>query len=316
MLEFLFVERKMLDMEMIDLVQEYRNKLEQNPHDISCLLFALQIPSVCSRIDFPQTPENTGRCEDGKLYRPNGNPWDANMYKAWLRRHHSHFENIYNSSMTIDAFCENLYNLRNQVTHEGVLMSDKNKFYFIESDNAMSIRDIVFIPIKRLCKDMFDAAHNMLINRHDFVSITLFDDMLISSDIFNQISIDISKIYRPFWDNRPKDDNMLTVIYNHIIFDKPHIKDEIDGFFSKNPDDVFEIWDFGYKYGYIIGTQEKFIVRKFDKSKSIICRDLNTDTDVLCLTKQQYERMLQVVSELKDYSKQHPFDITKYIKGN
>lgn len=40
-----------------------------------------------------------------------------------------------------------------------------------------------------------------------------------------------------------------------------------------------------------------------------------TDTDVLCLTKQQYERMLQVVGEFDAYSKQYLFDITKYIKS-
>ncbi len=81
-------------MEMLDLIQVYRNKLQTNPHDTSCLLFALQIPSVCSRIDFPQTPENTGECKDGKFYRANGKIWDANMYKAWLRKHYSHFVNI------------------------------------------------------------------------------------------------------------------------------------------------------------------------------------------------------------------------------
>lgn len=301
-------------MEMLDLVQEYCNKLQTNPHDISCLLFALQIPSVCSRIDFPQTPENTGKCEDGKFYRPNGKTWDANMYKAWLRKHHSHFVDIYSSAMTIDAFCDNLYELRNQVTHEGILMSDKNKFYFVESDSAMSIGEIIFLPIKRLCEDMFDAVHQMLFNRHEFINITLFDDMLISSDIFNCISDDVSKTYHSFWDNRPEDDNMLNIIYNHIIFDKPFMKDSIDDFFTETPDAVFEIWDFGYKFGYITDMEERFIHKEYDESKSSICRNLKVDTDVLRLNKQQYERMLIVAMELADFSNNHPFDITKYIK--
>lgn len=301
-------------MKMLDLVQEYRNKLQANPHDVSCLLFALQIPSVCSRIDFPQTPENTGKCEDGKLYRPNGKTWDANMYKAWLKKHHSHFVDIYSMAMTIDVFCDNLYELRNQVTHEGILMSDKNKFYFVESDSAMSIGEIIFLPIKRLCEDMFDAAHQMLFNQHEFINITLFDDMLISSDIFNLISDDVSKTYHSFWDNRPEDDNMLNIIYDHIIFNRPFMKDSIDEFFTENPDAVFEIWDFGYKYGHIMDMGERFIHKDYDESKSSICRDLKLDTDVLRLNKQQYERMLMVAMELADFSNNHPFDITKYIK--
>lgn len=52
-------------MDMMKLVQEYSDKLKNNPNDISCLLFALQIPSICSRIEFPKTDENTGRAEEG-----------------------------------------------------------------------------------------------------------------------------------------------------------------------------------------------------------------------------------------------------------
>lgn len=69
-------------MDMMKLVQEYSDKLKNNPNDISCLLFALQIPSICSRIEFPKTDENTGRAEEGKLYRSDRRPYDANMYKA------------------------------------------------------------------------------------------------------------------------------------------------------------------------------------------------------------------------------------------
>lgn len=44
---------------LIELIKEYRKKLNQNPNDFSCLLFALQIPSICSRIEIPKTVENT-----------------------------------------------------------------------------------------------------------------------------------------------------------------------------------------------------------------------------------------------------------------
>lgn len=300
-------------MEMLDLIQKYRYKLKINPHDVSCLLFALQIPSICSRIDFPKTDENTGKCEYGKFYRKNGKVWDANIYKAWLRKHSSHFVDIYSDSMTIEAFCNSIYELRNQVTHEGVLMSDKNKFYFIESDNAMIIGNIiVFIPIKRLCKDMLDAAYDMLIEHHMSINITLFNDMLVPSEIYNQISNDVSEMYRSFWGDYTEYDQTLYRIYKSIIFNDPNMCACIDKFFADNHDAIFEIWDFGDKYG-LIDMDEHFVREDYNESKSSICRDSKTNTDVLRLTKQQYERMLQVVSELEDYSKQYPFDITKYI---
>lgn len=46
-------------MYLMDLIKSYREKLIDNPNDYSCLLFALQIPSICSRIEIPKTQENT-----------------------------------------------------------------------------------------------------------------------------------------------------------------------------------------------------------------------------------------------------------------
>lgn len=300
-------------MELIGLVQEYQNKLESNSDDSSILLFALQIPSILSRIEFPQTPENTGNCREGKLYRSNGKAWDANMYKAWLRKHYDAFEDIYYGAMTLNSFCDNLYALRNQVTHEGVLMTRKNKFYFTERNNAMCVGEFVFIPMKRLCEDMFRAAYYMLLNRHEHINITLFRDVVIPSEIYRKISSDVTSLYDSFWDNCSEEDNDLLVIYEHIILDNQNMKDDIDKFFSEKPDAVFEIWDFGIKFGYILGA-EKFIHQEYDEQKSPICLDLKRPTDVLRLNKEQYEQMLQVAKELEDFSNAHPFDITKYVK--
>ena len=94
-------------MKLSDSIKEYRERLKINPNDTSCLLFALQIPSICSRIEFPQTAENTGT-----LYRANGTAMDKNMYKRWLQKHRSDFVDIYSQSMLFDDFCENLYALR------------------------------------------------------------------------------------------------------------------------------------------------------------------------------------------------------------
>lgn len=115
--------------------------------------------------------------------------WDANIYKAWIRNHNKDFVDVYGMSMTIDSFCDN--------------------------------------------------------------------------------------------------------IYDHIIFDRPDMKNKIDEFFKNHPDDIFEIWDFGYKYGYIIDMDRQFIHQDYDESKSMIFRGLKRETDVLRLTKEQYERMLR-----------------------
>lgn len=300
-------------MGMIDLIEQYKKQLEYNSNDYTCLLFALQIPSICSRIEFPQTPENTGK-EDGKLYRSNGNPRDANMYKAWLTKHNDSFADIYQSSMELNVFCKVVYDLRCQVTHEGVLMTNESYFYFTNSDNAMCIGDIVFLPMKRLCEDMFEAATAVLSIKHKKFNITPFKDVFLPNDTYSKIRNDAEKTYKSFWDNYSEDDNMLNCIYNHIIFDQPDMK--IDEFFKNQPSGTFEIWDFGSKFGYIIDMKQRFIKQKYNESKSTLSKNFKKDSDVLCLSKTEYERMLQVHKELDDFSKKNPFDITQYLEKN
>lgn len=300
-------------MKILDLIEQYKKRLEDNSNDYTCLLFALQIPSICSRIEFPQTPENTGS-EDGKLYKSNGNPWDANMYKTWLMKHNDSFVNIYNSSMELNEFCKAVYNLRCQVTHEGVLMTNESHFYFTNSDNAMCLGDVVFLPMRRLCEDMFDAATIELYNKGEKLNITPFKDMFLPDDTYFKIRNDTEKIYKLFWDDYSEDDNMLNCIYNHIIFDRPNMKLKIDEFFKNQPNDTFEIWDFGLKFGYIIDIKQRFIKQRYDENKSTLSRNLKTKSDVLCLSKFEYERMLQVHKELEEFSKSNPFDITQYTE--
>lgn len=303
-------------MEILDLIEQYKKRLENNQNDYTCLLFALQIPSICSRIEFPQTPENTGRCEDGKLYKSNGNPWDANMYKTWLIEHNVSFVDIYTSSMGLNVFCKAVYDLRCQVTHEGVLMTNESHFYFTNSDNAMCYGTIVFLPMKRLCEDMFDAAMIVLFDKHEKLNITPFKDMFLPDDTYSKIRNDTEKTYKSFWNDYSEDDNMLNCIYDHIIFDKPDMKLKIDEFFKNQSSGTFEIWDFGLKFGYIMDIKQRFIKRRYNESKSTLSRNLKTESDVLCLSKTEYERMMQVHKELEEFSKSNPFDITKYSERN
>lgn len=303
-------------MEMLDLIEQYKKRLENNSNDFDCLLFALQIPSICSRIEFPQTSENTGRCEDGKLYKPNGNPWDANIYKTWLMKHNNSFFDIYKSSIGLNVFCKVVYDLRCQVTHEGILMTNESHFYFTNSDNAMCLGDVVFLPMKHLCEDMFDAATIVLFNKHEKLNITPFKDMFLPDDTYSKIRNDTGKTYKSFWNNYSEDDNMLNCIYDHVIFDRPDIKSKIDEFFKNQPSEIFEIWDFGLKFGHIMDMKQRFIKQRYDESKSTLSRNLKTNSDVLCLSKTEYERMLQVHKELEEFSESNPFDITQYSERN
>ena len=78
------------------LIMDMREKANsQNPENqFAALLFALQIPSICSRIEIPKTDKNTGTNQNDPqvLYKEKtGRPFDKNLYHEWLRLHHSSF---------------------------------------------------------------------------------------------------------------------------------------------------------------------------------------------------------------------------------
>lgn len=306
-------------MKILDLIERYEKQLENNPNDFNCLLFALQIPSICSRIEFPKTLENTEKCEDEKLYNSNGKPCDANLYKKWIKEHRIYFSDIYDSSMELNVFCKVVYDLRCQVTHEGVLTTNESHFYFINDKadkTTMCFGNTVFIPIKRLCKDMFNAAKSVLPNNCGKNDITPFEDVYLPDDVYSKICNDIQKTRESFWENYSEDDNLLNCIYNNIIFDNHKMKSEIDEFFKKQPNDIFEIWDFGLNFGGVTDMKQRFVKQKYDENKSKISLLLKKETDVLCLSKTDYERMLQVHKELEAFLKLHSFDIKNIVKGS
>lgn len=288
-------------MNIIELISQYRNKLKDNSNDYSCLLFALQLPSICSRIEFKQNDENTGNSGDGKFYKPNGRVFDANIYTAWIKAHKMYFQDIYKGTMSIEIFCKNIYNLRCQVTHEGILMSDKNKFYFIHNDCAMCVGDTVFLPVKQLCEDMFNAAIDVLSKYGGNVNISLFEDILIPDDIYKDIRNDVQKTYGLFWNNRSEADQILYGIYINCFFDNPCLQDKIEKFFNNTPDKIFEICDSSSNFGCIYDVKEMFIHKDYDEY-------------VLRLSKAEYEKMLQISQELEDFYSNHQIDILKRCK--
>ena len=216
--------------------------------------------------------------------------------------------------MGIEEFCKKLYDLRCQMTHEGVVMTETNHFFFTEGNRAMCVNDIVFLPVKRLCDDMFEAAENTLFNSHKDINITQFKDMFLPPEIYNSIMNDVETTYNTFWKNYSDSDNMLNCIYDHIIVNREDIKEKMNKFFREKPDDIFEIWDFSLNFGGIVDDKETFIHKEFDKSKSKVCFITNKPTDVLRLSKTEYERMLQVKQELSKYSEENKFDIKRYIR--
>lgn len=304
-------------MTLHELLIKYKENLKtcERRELYSILLFSLQLPSICSRIEFPKTTNNTGKKEDGNFYRNNGKVWDSNIYKAWLKTYIDCFKDIFSTGMTENTFCESIYNLRNQLTHEGIVISSENSYYFTETDqNAMILGNIVFLPIQQLCEDMFDAAEQTIAKRGD-INVSLFDDLLISNETYEKIRKDVKDLYRSFWNDYTEEDRLLVLIYDWVFLDNEEKEKEIKTFFLNNPTCVYEIWDFGLDYC-STPPDEKIICEEYNEEKSELSKELHEKTLVCKLTKLQYERMKKIVKELDNFSKQHKFDIEKYTKGD
>lgn len=289
---------------MIDLIAEYMNKLEQNIDKFECLEFALKLPSICSRIEFKKTPENTGK-ETSSLYKPNGKPNDKNLYIKWIKRHINEFTSIFcTGQITPEVFCDKIYELRCNLVHTGVIMKENSYFYFIEDTDElpMIIYNKAFISISWLCRHMYKAAEDSIHNNKDKYNISVFKDITISNDVYKDICKDVELEFRKFWDNYSDTDSELNSIYDAVIFNNTAQKNKMDSFFKKYPDNNFEIWDFMIKYKVFLGT-EHFIKYKYDESKSLMSKRWHKDSDVLTLSKDSYERMLQVHEEVEKENK-------------
>lgn len=252
-------------MKLQELIQTYKDKSKSEDinDQYSSLLFALQLPSICSRLEFPKTEENTK-----KLYKNNGTPLDGKLYRYWIESHAVSFEDILMDNLPLDKFCNAVYSLRCQLMHQGIVTSTKSKFYFVHNGKcSMFIDGITFLPIEQFCDDIFSAANeseNILC-----MEITLSKDMMIPNDVYEKILQSVHGIYESFWKTRDNDDNILYLIYEAIINERPYNKKKIDDFFLNNPDKLYEIWDFGYKYR-IVQPDNKYFFEDYDQKNLFI----------------------------------------------
>lgn len=197
-------------MKYVDLLELFREKLKSKCADdhYAALLFALQLPSICGRMEFPKTEKNTGN--NGKnsdiLYRKNGNPWDKNLYFAWLKNHKNWFIPWSYSSMPFDVLCENIYKFRNQVTHEGSVLDVNTKIILVDTmnnygiDTALQSGDVIYLSLQQFCEKMYSAAEFTLTCTSKNVSQYPF--VCVPQEAYKEIRGIIESEFQDYWDKR------------------------------------------------------------------------------------------------------------------
>lgn len=309
-------------MNMIDLINDHRNRLDENPYD--CLLFALQLPSVCSRIEYPSDSFSD---DERKEYYNNGRPLDGKLYKKWIEDHYSYFDKITRFlNIGYDQFGGALYDLRCDVAHEGVIISiDKlfnttSNIYFCFIDdyelNEMTYYGggVRFLPIRKFCDCMFNAACMT-----DVHIISPFSTIYASYSDYNKLITKYMKMRYDFLKDYSDDDVLLIDIYDLIESRKPKLLSDINRFFKQNPNGVYN-YRFNYKYksdfgkGHILDfgcdvarlipyspTNILVFEKAYDVPYFEGAINMNPTVTNLILTRVQYDRMKRIHSEYLEF---------------
>lgn len=203
-------------MDLFNLIEKYIEDISQtktlNDDEVySKLLFALQLPSICGRIDYKKEDNIT-------LYANDGKPKDKAIFIKWITEHCKTFSRYVDSKD--NCFIANsLYDLRCKLTHEGIIISSKNedfKIYFIKEDVIPIIANgYMFISPIVICEIIFDAALKTLVNEK--YKICEFKNICIDKNLYNEIFETLSKRWRDYWDAQPE---------NKKIYDKYGKQDE------------------------------------------------------------------------------------------
>lgn len=315
-------------MDLIESINKYRCDLEKNPY--SCLFFALQLPNICSRIEY--SPDSFSKDERVEYYNKDKKtkaytPKDRKLYKKWINDHYSYFNKITKFlNINCDQFGSALYDLRCDVVHEGVIVSVNKLFnnthniYFCFIDDY-ELNEITyygggvrFLPIREFCNCMFNAACMT-----DVHIISPFSTIYVSYSDYNVLAAKYMNMRYDFLKNYSDDDVLLINIYDLIESRKPKLLSNINLFFKQNPNGVYNyrsnyksdfrkghVLDFSWDVGRLIPYSPTNIL-VFEKAYDVLyiegAININPTVTNLILTGDQYERMTLIHSEYLDFEK-------------
>lgn len=282
-------------MTLLEIILNYEQELENNSDKLySTLLFSLQLPSVCSRKEFPKTVENTRpnntNDSDEYLYWDNGRPLDEKLYNKWLQSHRNTFIYYFNEKAIVDLILDGLYELRNNLTHGGYLYDDNKlpKIVFIEKDaTSIWMNKTIYLDPYKLIKCLFTAAKNSFVKNSnqpivDIINVTPFSSLVIPKEEMTLIRTEIDNLIDTFWMTRkgkwPKLERQLYQIYI-LISDKYFpTKEEQNNYrnkFKNNEYIEFDTTILSFGYDELIKTNDNVYVKE-NKNVLSVKIDLST----------------------------------------
>ena len=305
-------------MNLIDVVRYYRYRVDVEKDAYGCLLFALQLPSICSRIKKRAGfEEYVGLNTDRKQY----NEWLCEYRDSFSR----YFSEISYNDELWNTFRESIHKLRCIVVHEGVFVkisgedTDDYTFYFVKDVSSTIIGDCVFTSIPVFCSCFFDAALEMFKDPrlNDYLDVTPYETMFFPNTVYNSLSVDVYDHYLSFWKKYSDDDKALNCIYDHLSRCKKgrRILDEIREHFYEHPNQPYKYRksktdnrDFNRDVCIMHGF-DKWIVHEKRYEPGCIVEDLKVANFIMSYD--DYQHMLFIHNTLCEFVNKNPFDLSR-----
>lgn len=196
-------------MTLRDLIYEQEDKLKNRTRETDLyeiLLFVLQLPSICSRIEFPQSRANTeGTTAPNAvpLYDKNKKPKDKALYFKWLDNHSLDLRPLFYSFMDAKKIKEAIYSLRNSITHAGILL-DSSKIFLCSGETGILVSgDITFVSVIFLCEILLSAAKKTTYIKNP--EISPYKGLILPCQKYDKIKSFYWEKAADYWNNREED---------------------------------------------------------------------------------------------------------------
>lgn len=296
----------------IDIIKAYRKKLDSdNVQDrYAALSFALQLPGICARHEYPFNDENI-KAELYKPYKksPTGYaPNDKKMFMHWFKMHSSECVSMHSAYMSTGSMAEDLYEFRNALTHNGVVKSYHGGIVLVDDDAAggMVTGRFMFLPVRHFCDMVFDIAERVFERFYwdepEALGFSESSGCGLEASFYHEIFEYAHMNFRNFWDSRTREENTLNMLYDLAFRNNSFLLNNAREYFEANPNSVYEIEQFDRHYSIVFPDSLIFFEKEYPVYPG--WNDGGMYSGIVCrLTKWQFDLMLSVCDSLAAYGK-------------
>jgi hypothetical protein len=232
-----------------EIIFKYKERLSKavekgnNDEQFSCLMFALQLPSICARLDFPR--------DKYEAFYSDRKPRDRELYIKWLAKNHALLVEGSSGFLTFNDFCSAVYELRCSLVHEGILESNKRlqNIRFLSGNGAgLCLGDKQYIPLYYLCDALFTGALDSVsvkefstnqsggfsLSYNSKVAVMDADSLVVDISELSDEAVNMRKRAEEFLGGKSKRESALFALYDYLAHWQLSVFDEMESHFAKD----------------------------------------------------------------------------------